>query len=46
VENLSNLLGFLAFRHVFKAEVSGGFGIAAFALIIHVAVTGRECRPF
>jgi len=26
--------------------VSGGFGIAAFALISHIAVTRRECGTF
>jgi uncharacterized protein YbjT (DUF2867 family) len=46
VENLSDFFRFLAFRNVFEAEVSGGFGIAAFALISHIAVTKRECATF
>jgi hypothetical protein len=37
VENLSDFFRFLAFRNVFEAEVSGGFGIVAFALISHIA---------
>nr|BFE92128.1 hypothetical protein GCM10020185_26640 [Pseudomonas brassicacearum subsp. brassicacearum] len=47
VENLSDFFfRFLAFRHVLEAEVSGGFGIAAFALISHIAVTKKECGTF
>ncbi|MND60712.1 hypothetical protein D3C80_519480 [compost metagenome] len=46
MENLSDFFRFLAFRNVFEAEVSGGFGIAAFALISHIAVTKRECATF
>jgi hypothetical protein len=46
VENLSDFFRFLAFRNVFETEVSGGFGIAAFALISHIAVTRRECGTF
>jgi hypothetical protein len=34
------------FPERFEAEVSGGFGIAAFALISHIAVTKRECATF
>jgi len=46
VENLSDFFRLLAFRHVLEAEVSGGFGIAAFALISHIAVTKKECGTF
>jgi len=43
VEHLSDFFRFLAFRDVLEAEVSGGFGIAAIALISYFAVTKREC---
>ncbi|MNE37925.1 hypothetical protein D3C80_1318000 [compost metagenome] len=46
VKDFSDLLCLLTFRHVFVAEMGGGFGIAAFALIIHIAVTGKNYRPF
>jgi hypothetical protein len=46
VEHLGDLFCLLAFGHVLVAEVGGGFGIAAFALIIHIAVTGKNYWPF
>ncbi|MNE17177.1 hypothetical protein D3C80_1101500 [compost metagenome] len=46
VEHLGDFLGLLAFRHVLVAEVGGGFGVVAFALIVHIAspekITGHS----
>lgn len=37
MENLSDFFCLLAFRYIFVTEVSRRFGIAAFALIVHIA---------
>jgi hypothetical protein len=37
VEHLGDFLRLLAFWDVLEAEMSGGFGVFAFALVVHIA---------
>lgn len=46
VKYLGDLLRLLAFRNVLVAEVGGGFGVGAFAGIVHDVLTWKECRAF
>ncbi|MCY1433430.1 hypothetical protein D9M71_494580 [compost metagenome] len=46
VEHLGNLVGLLALRDLLVTEVGRGFGVVAFARVVHFAATGIEWRPF
>ena len=46
MEYLGNFLGFLAFRDVLVAEMGGGFGVVAFALVVHIASPEKLPPPF